>query len=87
LVVAAMATLTEAAIAQAMARAAAVARSRSRDPAWVHELADPLDHVLASLTEDGWCQVGSLTSAHPEPGWHVWLNVHTGAGRLRRWDH
>jgi len=80
-----VATLTEADIEQAMARAVAILRERSQRPQELMELPDTVETALASLTEDGWMQVGSIVNHGGDRDYHVWLNVQTGAGRLRRW--
>ena len=80
----AVAVITEADIEQGMARAVATVRLRSRRPTEVMELPNRPEYALASLTAEGWCQVGSIVDHDGGQDWHVWVNVHTGAGRLRR---
>ena len=53
-----------------------------------YPLPDPLDEVRASCTPKGRCRIGGarmgIVADAGRDSWDVWLNGHTGAGRLRR---
>jgi hypothetical protein len=43
-----------------------------------------LPDALASYTPQGWCTVGSIVTNGGRDAYDVWLDLHTGEGRLRR---
>jgi hypothetical protein len=73
--------LTEELIAEAMARAEKVACT----PGDQRCLPLPYDVVgaLATCTPKGRCKVGWIVANSGRDSWDVWLDVHTGEGRLR----
>jgi S-formylglutathione hydrolase FrmB len=44
------------------------------------------EDALATLTADGWAEIGVMADPDHSHDWRVWLNLETGAGRLRVWD-
>jgi hypothetical protein len=73
--------LTEDLIAAAMARAEKVAcRGEGRCFAMPHIVPD----ALASCTPKGRCTVGWIVTNGGRDAYDVWLDLHTGEGRLRR---
>ena len=45
---------------------------------------DRLVDALATCTPKGRCKVGWVVSKGARESWHVWLDLHTGEGRMRR---
>jgi hypothetical protein len=43
------------------------------------------EDALATLTADGWLEIGVLVDSDHSHDWRVWLNVESGEGRLRTW--
>jgi hypothetical protein len=78
--------VTQEMIAEGMVRAEKGACSPGDDRCYL--LPDPLDEVRASCTPMGRCRIegtrrGIVANAGCD-SWDVWLNGHTGPGRLRR---
>ncbi len=40
---------------------------------------------MATLTVDGWVEIGVIVDSDWQHDWRVLLNVETGEGRLRKW--
>jgi hypothetical protein len=76
------AELTEEQIAEAMARAEKVACRPGDDRCY--PFPDRLVDALATCTPKGRCKVGWIVSKGGRESWDVWLDLHTGEGRLRR---
>ena len=74
--------LTEAMIAAAMARAEKVACRPGDDRCY--PLPNRLVDARASCTPKGRCRVGWIVANSGRDSWDVWLDRHTGEGRLRR---
>jgi hypothetical protein len=74
--------LTEERIAEAMARAEKVACRPGDDRCY--PLPYGLEEARASCTPKGRCKVGWIVANAGRDSWDVWLDVHTGEGRLRR---
>ena len=74
--------LTQEMIEDGMARAEKVACRPGDDRCYVFP--DPLDDVRASSTPRGRCRIGWIVANCGRDNWDVWLDVHTGEGRLRR---
>jgi hypothetical protein len=74
--------LTEERIAEAMARAekAACRPGDNRCLALPYDVAS----ALATCTPKGRCKVGWIVANAGRDAWDVWLDLHTGEGRLRR---
>ena len=45
---------------------------------------DPLKDARATCTAKGRCMIGWIVANSGRDSWDVWLDVHTGEGRLRR---
>ena len=75
-------TLTQELIEDGMARAEEVACRPGDDRCSVFP--DPLANVRASCTPKGRCRLGWIVANCGRDSWGVWLDVHTGEGRLRR---
>jgi hypothetical protein len=45
---------------------------------------NPLDVARASCTPKGRCRIGWIVANSGRDSWDVWLDLHTGEGRLRR---
>jgi hypothetical protein len=69
-------------IREALARAekAACAPGDSR----CYASPDPLEDARQSCTPKGRCCIGWIVSNGGRDSWDVWLDIHTGEGRLRR---
>jgi hypothetical protein len=74
--------LTEEMIAEGMARAKKVACSPGT--ARCFALPDPVVEARKTCTPQGRCLVGWIVSNGGRDSWDVWLDLHTGEGRLRR---
>jgi hypothetical protein len=74
--------LTEERIAEAMARAEKVACDPFR--ARCFAFPDPLKDARASCTPKGRCKIGWIVAEGGRTSYDVWLDLHTGEGRLRR---
>jgi hypothetical protein len=76
--------ITDDTITAAMERAAT--RLRAGGPAQRLTLmpSRPED-ALATLTADGWVEIGVMADPDDSHDWRVWLNVESGEGRLRKW--
>jgi hypothetical protein len=78
--------LTEAMIAEGMARAERVACSQGNARRFA--LPDPLAEVRTTCTPKGRCVIRGTRRVIVADGgrtsWDVWLDVHTGEGRLQR---
>ncbi len=73
--------LTEERIAAAMAKAdARVCVGNPR----CFALPDPVYAARESCTAKGRCKVGWIAANSGRDAWDVWLDLHTGEGRLRR---
>jgi hypothetical protein len=44
-----------------------------------------VEDVMATLTVDGWVEIGVIVDSDWQHDWRVLLNVETGEGRLRKW--
>jgi hypothetical protein len=77
--------LTEEQIAEAMARAERVA-CRSGDDR-CYPLPSGVEGARATCTPKGRCKVGWIVANAGRESWDVWLDLHTGEGRLRRQSH
>ena len=74
--------LTEERIAEAMARAEKVA-CRPGDGR-CYAFSDRLSDARETCTPKGRCKIGWIVSHGGRESWDVWLDLHTGEGRLRR---
>jgi hypothetical protein len=74
--------LTEDMIAGAMARAEKVACRPGDDRCY--SLPYDVESARASCTPKGRCKVGWIVANSGRDSWDVWLDLHTGEGRLRR---
>ena len=74
--------LTQEMIDEGMARAEKVACAPGDDRCY--PFPDPLALARASCTPKGRCQIGLIVANGGRDSWDVWLDVHTGEGRLRR---
>ena len=74
--------LTEDVITEAMARAEKVA-CRPGDQRCL-PLPYGVSEARATCTPKGRCQVGWIVANASRDSWDVWLDLHTGEGRLRR---
>jgi hypothetical protein len=74
--------LTEERIAAAMARAKWVACSPGNDRCYAFP--DPIAEARASCTAKGRCRIGWILANGGRDSSDIWLDVHTGEGRLRR---
>ena len=74
--------LTEKRIAEAMARAERVACRPGEGRC--DALPDPVEIARATCTPKGRCKIGWIVANSGRDSWDVWLDVHTGEGRLRR---
>ena len=45
---------------------------------------DPVDDARKTCTPKGRCKVGFIVARSGREAWDVWLDVHTGEGRLKR---
>jgi len=43
------------------------------------------EDALATMTADGWVEIGVMADSDHPHDWRVWLNVRSGEGRLRVW--
>ena len=48
-------------------------------------LPNPVQSALATCTPKGRCKIGWIVANAGRDTWHVWLDLHTGEGRVRRW--
>jgi hypothetical protein len=48
-------------------------------------MASRSEDALATLTADGWGDIGVLADPDDSHDWRVWLNVRSGEGRLWIW--
>ena len=76
------AKLTQEMIAEAMARAEKVACRPGEGRCFA--LADAVAVVRATCAPKAFCRLGWIISKGGRESWDVWLDVHTGEGRLRR---
>jgi hypothetical protein len=74
--------LTEERIAEAMARAEKAACRPGEGRCYA--LPDSVDVARASCTPKGRCKVGWIIAEGGRSSFDVWLDLHTGEGRLRR---
>jgi len=74
--------LTEERIAEAMARAEKVACRPGNGRCYA--LPDSVTDARASCTPKGRCKIGWIVARSGRESWDVWLDLHTGEGRLRR---
>ena len=74
--------LTQAMIAEGMARAEKVACDPFR--ARCFAFPDPIDEARNSCTPKGRCKIGWIVAEGGRTSYDIWLDVHTGKGRLRR---
>ena len=77
-----MPELTDDLIAEAMTRAEKVACSPGNDRCYA--LPDPVPAARKSCTPKGRCCIGWIIANSGRDAWDIWLDVHTGEGRLRR---
>jgi hypothetical protein len=75
------ATLTEEWIAEAMARAEKVACPPGDDRCY--PLPYSAEEARKTFTPKGRCNVGWIVANTGRDSWDVWLDGHTGEGRLR----
>jgi hypothetical protein len=73
--------LTEEVITAAMARAEKVACDSGHSRCFA--LPDPLEDAQASCTPKGRCRIGWIIAEGGRTSYDVWLDLHTGEGRLR----
>ena len=74
--------LTEERIAEAMARAEKVACSPGNSRCFA--LPDPVVEARKTCTPKGRCLIGWIVAEGGRTSYDVWLELHTGEGRLRR---
>ena len=74
--------LTQDMIEDGMARAEKVACPPGDDRCYAFP--DPLVAARQSCTPKGRCQIGWIVANGGRDSWDVWLDIHTGEGRLRR---
>jgi hypothetical protein len=74
--------LTDELIAEGIARAEKVACRPTDDRCY--PLPYGLNEARASCTPKGRCKIGWIVAKSGRESWDVWLDVHTGEGRLRR---
>jgi hypothetical protein len=74
--------LIEDVIAEAMARAEKVACSPGHGRCFA--LPDPVVEARKSCSPKGWCLIGWIVAEGGRESYDVWLDLHTGEGRLRR---
>jgi hypothetical protein len=74
--------LTDEQIAEAMARAEKVACRPGDDRCY--PLPYGVEDARASCTPKGCCNIGWIVANSGRDSWDVWLDLHTGEGRLRR---
>ena len=78
--------LTKERIAEAMARAEKVACRPGEGRCYAFP--NPVEDVRTSCTPKGRCRIGGtrrvIVSHGGRESWDVWLDLHTGEGRLRR---
>jgi len=77
--------LTQAMIEDGMARAKKVACSPGNSRCL--PLPNRLEDAWASCTPKGRSRLGWMLADSERKAWNVWLDVHTGEGRLRRRQH
>ena len=77
-------TLTEQMIADAMARAEKLACAPGDTRCL--PLPDDIQGAESTRTPKGRCKVGWIVADAARKAWDVWLDVHTGGGRLQRRD-
>jgi hypothetical protein len=75
--------VTQEMIEEGMARAQKVACAPGNDRCY--PFPDRIADVRASCTPKGCCRLGWILANAGRDSWDVWLDVHTGEGRLRRW--
>ncbi len=78
------ATLTEELIAAAMERAATRLRAVESAQRLTLMPSRPED-ALATLSADGWAEIGVMVDPDHSHDWRAWLNVESGEGRLRKY--
>ena len=74
--------LTEEVIALVMARAEKVVCGSGHTRCFA--LPDPLAEVRRTCTPKGRCKIGWIIAEGGRTSYDVWLDLHTGEGRLRR---
>jgi hypothetical protein len=77
-------TLTEEMIAEAMARAEKVACLPGDQRCL--PLPYDVDDARSTCTPKGRCKVGWIVAEAGRKAWYVWLDIHTGEGRLKSWS-
>ena len=77
--------LTQAMIDEGMARAETVVCRPGDDRCY--PFLDPIALVRTTCTPQGRCCIGQIVAHGGRDDWDVWLDVHTGEGRLRRRTH
>ncbi|MBA2445031.1 MAG: hypothetical protein H0V49_06845 [Nocardioidaceae bacterium] len=65
-----------------MARAEKVACAPGDDRCY--PFPDSLEQVRSTCTPKGRCLIGWIVTNSGRDSWDVWLNVHTGEGRLKK---
>jgi hypothetical protein len=75
-------TLTDEMITEAMARAEKVACSPGN--ARCFALPDPVAEAQKTCTPKGRCLIGWIVADGGRTTWDVWLDIHTGEGRLKK---
>ncbi len=78
------ATLTEEAINAAMERAATRLRAVGSAQRLTQMPSRPED-ALATLSADGWAEIGVMAGPDHSHDWRVCLHLESGEGRLRNW--
>jgi hypothetical protein len=74
--------LTQEMIEEGMARAETVACRPGDDRC--HPLPYDVESAHQTCTPKGRCKIGWIVANSGRNSWDVWLDVHTGEGRLRR---
>ena len=74
--------LTQEMLAEGMARAEKVACSPGDDRCYPFRWG--LEEARESCTPKGRCKIGWIAADSGRKTWDVWLDIHTGEGRLRK---
>jgi hypothetical protein len=75
--------LTQATIDEAMNRAHKVACSSLNDRTYPFPYSP--EEAVKTCTPKGRCKIGWISADTARKAWYVWLDIHTGEGRLRKW--
>jgi hypothetical protein len=74
--------LTQEMIAEAIVRSEKVACRPDDDRCY--PFPDPVHDARETCTPKGRCPIGTIAAESGRKSWDVWLDVHSGEGRLRR---